>query len=63
MEAEKCEKRGRPRNTYHVNDVRWTEVDVGGEESALKYMNNVLNFIIECSIARQDSRRSRHHEY
>ena len=19
-----CEKRGRPRNTYHVNDVRWT---------------------------------------
>ena len=32
------------------------EVDVGGEGSALRYMNNVLDFIIERSIARQDSR-------
>ena len=24
MEAEEREKRGRPGNTYHVNDVRWT---------------------------------------
>ena len=39
------------------------EVDVGGEGSALKYMNNVLDFIIERSIARQDSRRSQDHEY
>ena len=23
MEAEGCEKQGRPGNTYHVNDVRW----------------------------------------
>ena len=34
------EKRRRPGNTYHVNDMRWTrggrEVDVGGEGYAFK---------------------------
>ena len=34
MEAEEREKRGRPGNTYHVNDVWWTrggrEVDIWG---------------------------------
>ena len=39
------------------------EVDVGEEGSALKYMNNILDFIIERSIARQDSRHSRDHKY
>ena len=30
------EKHGRPGNTYHVNDIRWTEVDTGGEGCAFE---------------------------
>ena len=37
MEAEECEKLGRPGNTYHVNDIRWMRSG-RREGSAVKYM-------------------------
>ena len=41
---------GRPGNTYHVNDVRWAR----GEHKGGWDLNNILDFIIEHSVARQD---------
>ena len=53
-------KRGRPGNTYHMNDVRWTsggrKVDMGGEGGMSPHPNNTLDFIIERPVARQDPR-------
>jgi len=49
MEAEEREKRGRPGNTYHMNDVWWT---YGGRGP---HSNNTLDFIIERSNDSQDS--------
>ena len=40
MEAEGCEKRGRPGNTYHVNDVRWTRSGRRGAMPDYKYGRN-----------------------
>ena len=57
----RARKRGRPVNTYHVNDVRWTQ---GGRRGGgVRIRNNVLDFIIERFTARQDPRRSQDHEY
>ena len=47
------EKQGRPGNTYHVNEVGWMQGGRRGKRSAFKY-TCILDFIIECSIARQD---------
>ena len=53
MEPEECEKWGRPGNTYHVNDMWWTQggrkVDVG---RGSPHSNNVIDF--ECSNSSQD---------
>ena len=40
------EKWGRPGNTYHVNDVRWTG---GGQRGEMvhTHANNMLDFIIQ----------------
>ena len=46
-----AEKQGRPGNTYHVNDVRWTQGGRRGGEVRTR------------SIARQDPRHSQDHEY
>ena len=60
-EAEEREKRGRPGNTYHVNDVWWTR---GGRRGGRgPRSNNVLNFIIERSNDSQDSWGSQDWQY
>ena len=52
-------------NTYHVNEIRWTQGGRrgGGVRSHEITYYMVLDFIIERSIARQDPRRSQDHEY
>ena len=41
-------------NTYHMNDIRWIEVDMGGRGP---HSNNLLDVIIECSIAMHNLRQ------
>ena len=51
-------------NSYHVNDVRWTrDGHRGGRGRTRIHENNVLDFIIEHSTARQDPRCSQDHKY
>ena len=50
---------GRPRNTYHVNDIRWTQ---GGRRWGL-HSNNVLDFIIERFVTWPDPRCSQDREH
>ena len=51
--SEERKKRGRPGNTYHVNDVWWTQGGHMGGRGPRS--NNVLDFIIECPNDSQDS--------
>ena len=55
--AKSSEEQGRPENTYHVNDIKWM---LGGRGP---HINNILDFIIGCSVTRQDLRRSQDCEY
>ena len=50
-ESGRAQKRGRPGNTYHVNDIWWTGGGCGGRGPC---SNNVLDFIIEHSNDSQD---------
>ena len=40
QEQKSGKKRGRPGNTYHVNDVRWTQGGLGGAVPDYKYAWN-----------------------
>ena len=52
MKAEECQKWRRLGNTYHMNDVRRMR---GGHRGGGGHIQiNILDFIIECSITRQD---------
>ena len=52
--------RGRPGNTYHVNDVRWMR---GGRRGEGPHSNNILDFTIEHSNDSQDSWSSQDRQY
>ena len=44
MAAEEREKRGRPGNTYHVNDVRWTRCGRRGGGARLQVLAAIEQF-------------------
>ena len=46
MEAEEWRQMERSGNTYHMNDIRWHEVDVGEVESTF---SNTLDFLMKHS--------------